>query len=146
MTMISLIGMKYRNQFSWKIRKKISLVCRLLNLAKRVLMVLVIPADQYKYFHPAEQYRYFHPADQYRYFHPADQYRYFYPCRPIQVLLSLQTNTGTFIPADQYRYFHPCRPRQENTGTFVNGVCPDETAHNKPSHQDLHCFQSCCNL
>ena len=29
---------------------------------------------------------------------------------------------------------------QTNMDTFVNSVDPDETAHNEPSHQDLHCL------
>ena len=29
---------------------------------------------------------------------------------------------------------------QANTDTFANSVDPDETAHNEPSHQDLHCL------
>ena len=29
---------------------------------------------------------------------------------------------------------------QIKTGTFANNVDPDETAHNEPSHQDLHCL------
>ena len=27
------------------------------------------------------------------------------------------------------------------TDAFANSVEPDETAHNEPSHQDLHCLQ-----
>ena len=29
---------------------------------------------------------------------------------------------------------------QTKTMSFANSVDPDETAHNEPSHQDLHCL------
>ena len=29
------------------------------------------------------------------------------------------------------------------TDTFANSADPDETAHNEPSHQDLHCLPFC---
>ena len=31
---------------------------------------------------------------------------------------------------------------QTKTDNFANSVDPDETAHNEPSHQDLHCLPS----
>ena len=32
---------------------------------------------------------------------------------------------------------------QTVTDTFANSVDPDETAHNEPSHQHLHCILFC---
>ena len=29
---------------------------------------------------------------------------------------------------------------QSSTNTFANSADPDKTAHNEPSHQDLHCL------
>ena len=38
--------------------------------------------------------------------------------------------------------FNPFSPADQElkTDTSANKVDPDETAHNEPSHQDLHCL------
>ena len=38
-------------------------------------------------------------------------------------------------------YVNPLSPAEQNV--FANSVDPDETAHNEPSHQDLHCLPFC---
>ena len=38
--------------------------------------------------------------------------------------------------------FNPFLPADQNNA-FANDVDPDETAHNEPSHQDLHCLLPC---
>ena len=47
-----------------------------------------------------------------------------------QILINVNDKNYPFSPAD----------RQD---TNVNNVDPDETAHNEPSHQDLHCLPVC---
>ena len=38
-------------------------------------------------------------------------------------------------------YVNPFSPAEQTV--FANNVDPDETAHNEPSHQDLHCLPFC---
>ena len=40
---------------------------------------------------------------------------------------------------------NPFSPADENN-IFANRIEPDETAHNEPSHQDLHCLPFCNNF
>ena len=37
---------------------------------------------------------------------------------------------------------NPFRPTDQNK-IFANSVDPNETVHNEPSHQDLHCLPLC---
>ena len=68
-------------------------------------------------------------------------YRYENPHAPNTTFPSAERKsdekqTMFFIPTYQYRYL--CIPTY-NTDTFASSADPDETAHNKPSHQDPHC-------
>ena len=58
------------------------------------------------------------------------QYRFrFDPLSGIRFVIMLQIKMiNSVSPADQNKF-------------FANSVYPDETAHNEPSHQDLHCSQ-----
>ena len=44
---------------------------------------------------------------------------------------------NTYNPVDQFKYIYYAN------GVDANNVDPDETAHNEPSHQDLHYLPVC---
>ena len=58
--------------------------------------------------------------------------------RFIIIIIIFQSRCARF-----YGYFLTISSLQTKTDAFANNADPDETAHNEPSHQDLHCLPFC---